>query len=151
MPNRIASLSFSRQDAMAIYMSISHLYNTRTDENGPLQRIIGWFKNEYGRQFDQNRMKLGNDGDDFVVLYYYQSKRYKICKDGRAFVSSADADDMMEAEEEDLQILIDSILCDELIKAVKDITVSSGMRSGEVKWHSTVSDDHRLGMFGLVG
>lgn len=132
--NNIAVLKISRKDAMAAFMSFDYLKATRSDPDGPLQKIIAWFKQEDAMNFDTKHMKLGRDADDFSVLYYFESKRWKIGKDGFAFVSGADADDMMENDEKDLQLLIDTILNAELTKAFCNaVEKDPKIKTGKIK------------------
>ena len=149
---RIATAEIDRPTAMDHYMSFKRLYATRANPHGPLQRIIAWFKNEDAMSFDTSHMKLGRDGDDFVVMYYYESTRWKIGKDGRAFVSSADADNMMEKEEADLQLLIDTILCDEITRTLAKLWKDGGnVRCGKVKNPDDQDGYHTKAFMGIQG
>ena len=132
--SRIATAEIDRAAAVERFMSFERLRATRADANGPLQRIIAWFKSEDAMNFSTSHMRLGRDGDDYVVLYYFESMRWKIGRDGRAFVSAADADNMCEREEKDLQLLIDTILNDEIARTMASAFKRSGsIRCGRAK------------------
>ena len=132
--NRIATAEIDRADAMKRFMSFERLRATRGDANGPLQRIIAWFKSEDALNFSTSHMRLGRANDDYVVLYYFEGMRWKIAKDGHAFVSAADADNMCKREERDLQLLIDTILNDEIARAMAAAFKRSGnIRCGRAK------------------
>ena len=120
----IFSFQVSKQDAASMFLSPRYLKATAARPDGPLNLIQDWFKAEEGHLIFKvqdgkvRRMRLGGESDDFVILYYHDSKRYKILKTGEAFVSSADADNMCARQTRDLQNLIDSILNDEMRKAL---------------------------------
>ena len=117
--NQIATMSITRQDAVDFYFSREYLYKTQKRADAPLPRIIDWIKAETLYFFDLRHMKLGRPEDDYVFLYYHDGIRYKLGRDGYASVSSADAEDMMEEVGKDLQMLIDSILADELAMNIR--------------------------------
>ena len=117
----IATLSISRRDAVDMYFSREYLYKTQKRADGPLHRIIEWIKSETLYFFDLKHMTLGKAEDDYIFLYYHDGVRYKLDRNGRAVVSSADADDMMESVEGELQALIDSILADEMTASLRGI------------------------------
>lgn len=134
---------------MGIICSREYLFQTRNDEDGPLQKMRAWlYQEEGGRHFDLSHMKLGRDGSDYVMLYYFEGKRYKILKDGTAFVSGADADDMFEDVERDLQNLIDSILADELVKVLARSSNQVDAVCGKAK---VVSEDPEVRSSLMVG
>lgn len=76
--SRIATAEIDRADAMKRFMSFERLRATRGDANGPLQRIIAWFKSEDALNFSTSHMRLGRANDDYVVLYYFEGMRWKI-------------------------------------------------------------------------
>lgn len=148
----LVTAKMSKSALMDTVFSRAHLYDTRNDEDGPLSQIQKWLRREEGGvRFDLSHMKLGRDGDDFVMLYYFEGKRYKILKDGHAFVSSADADDMCEDIEKDLQTLIDTILNDELVKIVAQASANAGARIGRVKSAGDDPDIRTESIMGIVG
>lgn len=135
----ISTIVYKRKDLMDTYMSLPRLYETRNDPDGAIQKMRDWlYSEEGGVHFDLKHMKLGKDDDDFVMLYYFESKRYKIFKDGRVMVSGADADDMFKDIERDLQALVDTILNDELRKTLAKASARAGAKSSRAK----VMDDN---------
>lgn len=136
----IARIGISKADLMGKICSVQYFYQTRDREDGPLRRIQKWlYAEEGGVRYSQSNMKLGlRPDDDYVALYYFEGKRYKIMKDGTARVSGADADDMFEDVERDLQNLVDTILSDELMLIVYQAVAESGGKMGGVK---AIGDD----------
>lgn len=145
----ITQIKMRREDLMSVVCSREHLFETRNDEDGPLQKMRDWlYQEEGGRHFDLSHMKLGREDSDYVMLYYFEGKRYKIMKDGTAFVSGADADDMFEDIERDLQNLIDTILNDEVVKILSRAAASSGAVCGKAK---VLGDDPDVRASTMVG
>lgn len=145
----ITQIKLRREDLMSAVCSKEYLFKTRNDKNGPLQKMRDWlYQEEGGRHFDLSHMKLGSDNSDYVMLYYFEGKRYKILKDGTALVSGADADDMFEGIEKDLQNLIDSILSDELVKILSRAAVQAGAACGKAK---VLGDDPDVRSSVMVG
>lgn len=148
MPH-IATINIDRKDAMETFCSYMRLYETRSDPDGPLQKIISFFREEDARHYDINLMKLGNVHDDFVVIYYCNGIRYKITKDGKAKVTGADPDDKFENANRDLQNFIDTLLNDELSKAfTKVIKENPDMSIAKTKREE---DDEGISKRTLVG
>ena len=146
---RIASFEISRQDAMAMYLSLYALHETKDDPEGPLARILAWFKGENGVVFRKDKVRLGKDGDDFVALYYLDGVRYKIGKDGRAFVTGADADDMFEREEKDLQDFIDTLLLDNVLDGISESVLRGHIRVANTKYPNGNDEVHTRSITGI--
>lgn len=154
---KIATLEISKKDAMEMFCSVERLCANRNDENGALQKLIEWLKQEEGgdkfkmKVGKVQRLRFGSPSDDFVLLYYFNGKRYKVRKDGKAFVSSADAEDTCDRIEESLQAVIDTILNDELRKCIGRAVVQNGGKLAKAKARD-VEDGIRTDMIvGIVG
>ena len=149
---KIAIAEISREEAMSVFMSYEYLRDTRSRKDGPLQKVVAWFKEEDAMNFDTRHMRIGRESDDYAILYYFESKRWKIGKDGRAFVSSADADNMMEREEKDLQLLIDTILNAELTRALARALKNEGqIKIGRVKHPDAEEGYYTKTLLGIQG
>lgn len=129
---KIFSFDIGKEEACRMFLSPAYLKATANKEDGPLNLIIAWFKSEEGhlnfkiKDGRVNRMRLGGERDDFAIMYYYNSKRCKILKTGEVFVSSADPEDMCERQTTELQALVDSILNDEVRKALGRAVAATG-------------------------
>lgn len=130
----IFTFDIGKPEACKAFLSPAYLRATAAQPEGPLSQIIDWFKSEEGhlnfkiKDGRVNRMRLGSDADDFAIMYYYNSKRFKILKTGEVFVSCADPDEMCERERRELQSVVDTVLNDELRKALGRAVAASGGR-----------------------
>lgn len=79
-----------------------------------LNRITEWIKLEDPKGYDPSNIRLGNDDDNFYLSYYGNGMLYRIMKDGRVRMESADATDMMKRQYDEFARLIDTIIIDEL-------------------------------------
>lgn len=132
--NNIATMMVSRSDATAKYFSRDYLYKTQRKATGPLQRILAWLKSETLYFFDTKHMTLGKEEDDFVFIYYHDGVRYKMGKDGLAYVSGADAEDPMEDVQAEMQRLIDTIINDEICAAIRAVLAQAdGVSVGKTR------------------
>lgn len=127
MAKRLVKMSISKKDISESLLSLNEIYRTREDENGALMQMIRWFKDEYGRSFSIANMKLGDDNDAYIVIYYYHGVRYEILKDGSAHVDGADADDDFSGEENDLKALVDGIIGGALTASISKALTDAGI------------------------
>lgn len=82
--------------------------------NGAYTRITEWIREEDRFGFDRRAMSLGSDDDPWFFSYYANGMLYRLMKDGRVRMESADAKSMMTNQYDELCKLIDMVLLDEL-------------------------------------
>lgn len=81
---------------------------------GAYTRIANWIKEENPAEFNVSHLLIGEDSDTWYVSYYMNGMLYRIMKDGRVKMESADAKDMMQNQYDEFCKLIDMICIDEL-------------------------------------
>ena len=150
-PKNIVTMSISKADAAALFFSKESLEARKRDSTSPLPRFIAWLRSQDARQLDMTQFKVGGPADDFVFLYYYESVRYKLRKDGVALVSCADADNLMEAEEREMQDIVDTILVDEICRAFSEALPAIGAKMGKAKFEDAEEEFHTRIMAGVMG
>lgn len=87
--------------------------------NGAYTKITEWIKEEDSAGFDKTAMKLGDDNDPWFFSYYSNGMLYRLTKDGRVRMESADAKSMMTNQYNEFCQLINMILLDELYARFK--------------------------------
>lgn len=149
MSTNIAKIKISRRQAMDVFFSYERLKKTSKNPNGPLHRIIEWFKAENGRTFALKNMHLGKPEEDYVLIYYFESTRYKLTRDGEVVITTADADIFKQEVEKDFQDLIDTILNDELMVYIRKIVELSEAKASKPKYKDTKDDVRTQAVFGI--
>lgn len=146
----IATIKISKPDAISAFMSYERLKNTAGNPNGPLQKIILWFRAQYGNYFSLSCIHIGKPEEDYILMYYFCGTRYKIDRDGIAHVSTADADIFLEDTEKDLQMLVDNILNDELNMCLKAVVNAKECKFGTTKYTNEENpEDHSQSICGI--
>lgn len=149
MPQKIATAVINKADAMDIFFGYERLRKTANNPNAPLQRIFTWFKEENARTFSTKNVHLGKPDDDYVMIYYFEGVRYKIDRLGNATISTADADVFKDELEHDFQVLIDTILNDEMVSCMRQIAQASGAQASGVKYNDTQDGAHTQAIMGI--
>lgn len=122
--SQIAQLLIDRENLMAMAFSQSRLKQTRNSPTGALQRFCMWLKSEDPKGFDLNRVQIGGSSSPYFLSYYNNGMLYRIMRDGRVRMESADATNMMERSYKEFCGIVDMILADEL--AARFVSVTKG-------------------------
>lgn len=151
MTNRIASITIDRQKAVEALLNRDRLYITRGRSDGPLHQLITWIKDEEAREYTQSNVRIGKQEDDFVLSYYNNGRKITVGRDGKAYISGADADKMHQAEEKELQNKIDSILANEIIETIVDASKNMEWATGKRKALKTVDPKETMSPIMILG
>jgi len=82
--------------------------------SGTINRIADFIHAEDPYGFDRTFLKIGEESDAWYFSYYNDGMLYRLMKDGRLRMESADADDMMQNQYDEFRALIDDILAMDL-------------------------------------
>lgn len=120
----IATIDINKQQLLNMAFNAKRLQATEykkdaqgnrvLNSKGALNRIAAFIKSEDATTFDRDRLKLGTDADSWFFSYYNDGNLYRLMKDGRIRMESADADDMIERQYEEFCDLINKLLVQEL-------------------------------------
>ena len=130
----IASFGISRAEAMRCVFSLRRLYDTQSDKDGALARLIAFFKRDNPRLFKMSNIRLGRKADPFVASYYQEGIRYRLMKDGSVSVETADDLDDTSALEREMAEAVDAIIANEMAKmAAEALASEEGIAVGKRK------------------
>lgn len=118
---KVAALGIRREDVVSVVFSIKYLSATRNKSDAPLRRLIKFFKAEDLRRFNMKMVRLGHRDDPYIVSYYQEGVRYRLLKDGRCEVESADAENDMNLVSQQMSDAVDTIIVDELVGRANSI------------------------------
>lgn len=82
--------------------------------SGTINRIADFIHAEDPYGFDRTLLRIGEEDDAWYFSYYNDGMLYRLMKDGRLRMESADADDMMQNQFDEFRALIDDILAMDL-------------------------------------
>lgn len=117
---KIVEFTVPRKSMMDKAFSRERLYETRSNSDGALQKLLSWMRRGDVLAFERDGwVRLGREGDNFVILCYCLGIRYKLMKDGTALVSSADPEEDFAKEREEFEKIVDTILIKETDLAVR--------------------------------
>lgn len=139
MMNEIAKIRIDPLSAATMSLSRKRLYETRKRPDGALNRILGWIKAENPRGFSQDGITLGGDDDDYAISYYADGMRYRVMRDGRCLVSSADWTNRCETEQSELQQVIETIIADDIVESMRNVV--SGMPDAQMNIAKPIDKD----------
>lgn len=88
--------------------------NNVLNPSGAINRIAEFIHSEDPYGFDRSLLKIGADSDPWYFSYYNDGMLYRLMKDGRLRMESADADDMMQNQYDEFRALIDDIIAMDL-------------------------------------
>lgn len=120
--SQIAQLFVDRENLMAMAFSQSRLYQTKDSPTGAFRRFVMWIKSEDPKGFDAHRIQIGNRNTPYFLSYYNNGMLYRIMRDGRVRMESADATNMMDRSYKEFCGIVDMILADELTARLVSIT-----------------------------
>lgn len=125
---RLANISIDKKDI------VSFICSHQADGTDCIQdAFIDFLQREHGRQFDIKKIKYGTPQDDFVALYYASGIRYKVLKDGCAYITYADADQFLTSQESELQVIINSAIRDFIETKLRNILTSNNIKAEKTK------------------
>lgn len=116
--SKIAKVTLSKEDVLATVFSRERIKATQNSEQGIINMFIKLIKSETSRGFSTSNIKLGGSDDNYYLLYYYNGIRYKIFKDGSSMISSADTNERFDAQEKELNAIIETAMVNEISRCL---------------------------------
>ena len=98
--------------------------NKVINPSGAINRIAEFIRSEDPYGFDRSLLRIGGDDDAWYFSYYNNGMLYRLMKDGKLRMESADADDMMQRQFDEFKALIDDIMATDLTLRVYQVAAS---------------------------